>query len=91
MIINNNIQSLAGVYANHSSVNKMSRSQREEAGQDEIQISSQAQSFSDALKKLSSIDDVRHDKVAELSNRIAAGSYQVSDEDLAESILSFRY
>lgn len=91
MIINNNVQALAGVYANHSSVNKLARSQKPEAEKDEIHISAQAQNFNDALKKLNSVDSVRQDKVTELANRIAAGSYHVSSEDLAESILNFRY
>ena len=92
MIINNTLQGVAGVYSNSGSVNKVARAYRQE-GQlnDNIQISSQGQQFSEIMKKLKAGSDVRMDKVAEYENMIASGAYQVSSRDLAEKILQYRY
>ena len=43
------------------------------------------------LQKLQSMDDVREDKVQDLSARVAAGSYEVSSENLAASLLNARF
>lgn len=92
MIINNTLQGVAGVYSNSGSVNKVARAYRqEEQLNDNIQISSQGQQFSEIMKKLKAGSDVRMDKVAEYENMIASGAYQVSSRDLAEKILQYRY
>ena len=92
MIINNTLQGVAGVYSNSGSVNKVARAYRqEEQLNDNIQISSQGQQFSEIMKKLKAGSDVRMDKVTEYENMIASGAYQVSNHDLAEKILQYRY
>ena len=91
MIINNNIQSIAGIYSNHSSSNKVARAGRDEEKRDEIHISQEGQNVREMLNKMNSMDDVRHDRVAELENLIASGNYHVSSRDLAESILQCRF
>lgn len=92
MIINNTLQGVAGVYSNSGSVNKVARAYRqEEQLNDNIQISSQGQQFSEIMKKLKAGSDVRMDKVTEYENMIASGAYQVSSRDLAEKILQYRY
>ena len=92
MIINNTLQGVAGVYSNSGSVNKVARAYRqEEQLNDNIQISSQGQQFSEIMKKLKAGSDVRMDKVAECDIMFASGAYQVSSRDLAEKILQYRY
>ena len=92
MIINNTLQGVAGVYTNSGSVNKLAKEYRQEAPvNDNIQISSQGQQFSEIMKKLKAGSDVRMDKVTEYENLIASGAYQVSNGDLADKILQYRY
>lgn len=92
MIINNTLQGVAGVYTNSGSVNKLAKAYRQEATvNDNIQISSQGQQFSEIMKKLKAGSDVRMDKVTEYENLIASGAYQVSNGDLADKILQYRY
>ena len=92
MIINNTLQGVAGVYVNSGSVNKLAKAYRQEASvNDNIQISSQGQQFSEIMKKLKAGSDVRMDKVTEYENLIASGAYQVSNGDLADKILQYRY
>ena len=92
MIINNTLQGVAGVYTNSGSVNKLAKAYRQEVPvNDNIQISSQGQQFSEIMKKLKAGSDVRMDKVTEYENLIASGAYQVSNGDLADKILQYRY
>ncbi len=91
MIINNNLQGIASVYANHRSTNKVAHTERDEVRSDEIHISTKAQNASEMLKKLNAMDDVRSDRVAELENMIAAGNYHVSSYDLASRMLNCRF
>ena len=92
MIINNTLQGVAGVYVNSGSVNKLAKAYRQEASvNDNIQISSQGQQFSEIMKKLKAGSDVRMDKVTEYENLIASCAYQVSNCDLADKILQSRY
>ena len=92
MIINGNLQGIAGVYANAGSNNKVSKAyQQAEPAGDDIQISSQGQQFNEIMRKLKAGSDVRMDKVAEYENMVASGAYQVSSRDLAEKILQYRY
>ena len=92
MIINNTLQGVAGVYTNSGCVNKLAKAYRQEAPvNDNIQISSQGQQFSEIMKKLKAGSDVRMDKVTEYENLIASGAYQVSNGDLADKILQYRY
>lgn len=91
MIINNTLQGVAGVYTNSASVKKLARAyQQEEPVNDNIQISSRGQQFSEIMKKLKAGSDVRMDKVTEYENLIASGAYYVSSSDLADKILQYR-
>ena len=91
MIINNNLQSIAGIYANHRSTNKVAQVAQDEVRGDEIHISTKAQNASEMLKKLNAMDQVRADRVAELENMIAAGNYHVDSRELAASMLQSRF
>ncbi len=54
-------------------------------------LSKEAQSFSDMLKKLKNTSEVRADKVSEIQQKISAGEYSVSADNLALSLLNNRY
>ena len=53
--------------------------------------SREAQSFSEMLKKLRDLPDVREDKVSEFQEKISSGQYYVPSADIAASILSTRF
>ena len=92
MIINGNVQAVAGAYS-VSSTGSVKRAYNAQAVEkkDEVLLSHESQSFSSMLQKLQSMDDVREDKVQDLSARVAAGSYEVSSENLAASLLNARF
>ena len=92
MIINGNVQAVAGAYS-VSSVGGVRRSAgvREVEKSDEVLLSHEGQSFSSMLQKLQSMDEVRGEKIQELSAQIAGGSYSVPSENLAASLLNARF
>lgn len=92
MIIKGNIQGVAGVYTGSGRISRAARSYSQSgAVSDDIQISSQGLQFNELLKKLKSGSNVRMDKVMEYEKMISAGTYQVSNGALADSILQYRY
>ena len=92
MIINGNVQAAAGAYSVSSSSSvKRAASTREVQKSDEVLLSREGQSFSSMLQKLQSMDDVRGEKVQNLSAKVADGSYNVSGENIAASLLGVRF
>ena len=92
MIINGNVQAVAGAYSVSSSGGvKRAASVQAMQKSDEVHLSSEGQSFSSMLQKLRSMDDVRGSKVQELSAKVADDSYNVSNENIAASLLGVRF
>jgi len=92
MIINGNVQAAAGAYSVSSSSSvKRAASTREVQKSDEVLLSREGQSFSSMLQKLQNMDEVRGGKVQELSAKVADGSYNVPDENIAASLLGVRF
>ena len=92
MIINTNIQALSSIYKSNSQQTCRSARNDESADtvHDEVVLSDSAKTLSPFLSELKSMDDVREDRVAELSERIAAGIYHVDAEDIAQKMLEMR-
>ena len=92
MILNGNVQAVAGAYSVSSAGGvKRAASAREVEKSDEVLLSHEGQSFSSMLQKLQSMDDVRGEKVQNLSAKVADGSYNVSGENIAASLLGVRF
>jgi negative regulator of flagellin synthesis FlgM len=94
MIINNNIQAVAGAYAiNSKKIKPAVKDESSDAGisKDEVLLSTQAQSFSQILQKAKSMPEVRQDKVDTYSAQIGAGLYQIDPKGLADKILNMRF
>ncbi len=95
MIVNNSIQyGVTGVYASQQASAKKTSEGATAAvtSKDEIVLSRQAQSFSTSLKELQDTSsDIRSDKVTFYENQIAAGTYNIDVQALAEQMLQMRY
>ena len=93
MTINHGIQAVSSVYANtpvSSAVRKAPAAKAQAAG-DEFVVSNEAKSFSSMLEELRNMDEVREDKVAAVTHQIEAGTYSVSSENVAASLLHARF
>ena len=92
MIINNNIQALTSIYSTTAAAGSKRAGYAQQApAKDEILLSREAQSFSGMLGSLHGSDGVRADKVAAYAEQIANGSYNVSAENIAASLLGTRF
>lgn len=89
-----NVQALGSLYGmTQTSTAKVRRDKVAQHGSaGKYEISKEAQNFSAVLEKIRShSNDVRLDKVHDLEQRIADGSYYVSDDDLAAAIIDMRF
>ena len=92
MIINGNVQAVAGAYSVSSAGSvKRTGNVRETAKSDEVLLSHEGQSFSSMRQKLQNMDEVRGEKVQALSEKFANGSYNVPSENIAASLLGIRF
>jgi negative regulator of flagellin synthesis FlgM len=57
------------------------------ASSDKVEISERSRELSRALDEVNSTPEVRAERVAELKAKIEAGTYNVSAEDVAQSLL----
>jgi flagellar biosynthesis anti-sigma factor FlgM len=89
MIINNNLQAIAGAYQlNQKNSAKRVQNQNSLSFKDEVKLSESAESFRSAMKKMQNIDEVRPDKVAFYTQAIESGNYNVSAANIASKMLS---
>ena len=51
-------------------------------------VSSKGQDYQTAKKALAAVPDIREDKVAVLKEQFASGSYNVSAQEIADSVVS---
>lgn len=85
----NKIQNIFKAYGEQSKVNKADKTEKTSPAmkKDEVILSSQTQAASQIYQGIYNIPEVREDKVKELSERIAAGTYHVDAKDIAERML----
>lgn len=69
---------------------KVSRTSEVHA-KDEFQISQAAQDYQIAKKAVSEVADIRADKVAQYKEALASGTYNVSSQEIAETMVSRYY
>lgn len=88
MVINNNVQAVAGTYAaTHGRNARHTGGAGKMQFRDELLISQEAQNFNAMLQKLKNVDDVRMDKVEFYANAIQSGNYSVPSADIADKML----
>ena len=90
MIINNNVQAVAGAYAVSQPGTAARRVQNtaQTTARDSFVPSQEGQSFRAMLQELKNTDDVRSNKVEYFEKAIANGTYNVSSYDIAGSMLN---
>ena len=94
-MIVNNVNSMANVYTSNAIVSSRYANAaigaRNIQKRDQLSLSNEAQSFSEILKKLRGESEVRQDKIAEFEQKISSGTYHVSSENIAASLLYSRF
>jgi negative regulator of flagellin synthesis FlgM len=94
MYVSNNsaLQALASLY-NNEQVKNVRRTQQAEGTsfKDELVLSQEAQSFSDMLSELKTMDEVRSEKVDNLAQQMKSGSYEPDVSAVAERIMNLQF
>lgn len=75
------------VYQTKANYNKSKAVSSYASQDDKYEISDAAKSYSVAKSAVAKASDVRMDKVADIKARMAAGTYNVSAEEVADKIL----
>ncbi len=57
------------------------------AGSDNVRLSAKARELQESRKAMEAAPELRKEKVEELKNRIASGSYNVKGEEIADAII----
>jgi len=84
-----------GDYASHINKNKSKSTAVSEDKQsikvlssgDSVELSPEAKTMGQALKAMEALPDVREEKVAEIRERIANGTYQIDGREVAEKMI----
>jgi negative regulator of flagellin synthesis FlgM len=82
-----NIPKVSGVYGNTGKVGKPSKVGEISSKKDEFSISGTAKDFTNVMKALRQIPDIRQDKVDEIAQKIERGQYSVKSSDVAGKIV----
>lgn len=94
-MIVNNLNSMANIYTSNAVgatryANTIGNA-RNIQKRDELSLSSEAQSFSEILKKLRAESDVRQERINDLAQKVSSGTYNVPAEEIAMSLLMTRF
>lgn len=82
------IQSIVKAYGEQTKVSKSAQPPASPAQKkDEVILSSQAQEFSQVLQTVRNLPAVREDKVKELAEKVASGTYKVDSKDIADQMI----
>jgi negative regulator of flagellin synthesis FlgM len=71
-----------------SKVNKVSNKGTVSQGTDKVEISQAGMDYQVAKQAVKEASDIRYDLVNDIKERLANGTYNVSDEDFAEKLLA---
>ncbi|MBU7006417.1 flagellar biosynthesis anti-sigma factor FlgM [Phosphitispora fastidiosa] len=90
IISNSQIRSLIAMYANQDkkeaqSPGKGLKKFNEEAYQ--ISVSSDAQAYMTAKEAISTLPEIREDRLANIRKLVQSGTYEVTDEEVAEKMI----
>ena len=91
MIINNNVQAIAGAYSVQTPQARRAGSPAAAQAGAEVVFSDEAQSFSLMLQKLKGMGETRAEKLSAIGRELDAGTYNPSAKDVAASLLALRY
>lgn len=82
------VQNLLQVYGKNKSVNRVeSAPAAQSIKRDALAISDESRIKQKAMQAIRQADDIRLDKVEDLRERISAGTYTLTDDEVAEKMI----
>lgn len=89
IISKNQVDSILKTYNKQLGVNKINKpgAAKQIGKNDDLVISGESKIKQKVLQAIKNSDDMRLDKVNELKERVSAGTYNVSDDEVAEKMI----
>lgn len=89
IISKSQVQNIIKAYNSQANAGKVNKKEgvKPAAGKDSISISDESRIKQQVFKAAKQAPDIRADKVEELRERISAGTYTVSDDEVAEKMI----
>ena len=89
IVSSSQIQKVIQLYGEQNKIAKSTNTEKPDSTRkkDEVILSSEAQGFGQILNKLSTMSEVREDRVKVLSEQVSSGSYKVTSKEIAEKML----
>ena len=83
------VQKVIQLYGEQNKIAKSTNTEKPDSTRkkDEVILSSEAQGFGQILNKLSTMPEVREDRVKVLSEQVSSGSYKVTSKEITEKML----
>lgn len=88
MRIPGELSKINGVYGTQKNTGRIGKTSSVASKKDVLSISNEAKDFQTVYKALKDVPDIRQSKVAELSGRFEAGSYNVTGRDVADKVIN---
>jgi len=87
MRIPGEIPKINGVYGAQKNIGRIGRSESAASKKDVVSISSEAKDIQTAYKALKDVPDIRQNKVADITGRFEAGTYNVTGNDIMDKVI----
>ena len=88
MRIPGDLSKITGVYGTQKNTGRIGKTGSVASKKDVLSISNEAKDFQAVYKALKDVPDIRQSKVNELSEKLEAGSYDVTGRDVASKLIN---
>lgn len=84
------VQNILKIYGKEMNSNKVDKNQAVKAAgkKDQLDISGESRVKQKAMQAIKQSEDIRQDKVDQLREQISAGTYEMSDDAVAEKMIA---
>jgi len=87
MRIPGEISKINGVYGAQKNIGRIGKTESVSSKKDVLSISNEAKDIQTIYKALKDVPDIRQSKVADISGRFEAGSYNVTGKDIVDKVV----
>lgn len=90
IISNNQVQNILKTYSKQLNNNKVNQteSSKKVGKTDNLAISSESKIKQKVMQAIKNTDEIRADKINELKEQVATGTYTISDDEVAEKMIT---
>lgn len=87
MRIPGEISKISGVYGAQKNIGRVGKSESTASRKDVLSISNEAKDIQTIYKALKDVPEIRQNKVADISGKFEAGTYNVTGKDIMDKVI----